>query len=235
MALARDHGGHREQGAGGRRSGSELGAIDTRLGDMDAVGRQRIEVEQRSPRPGARRDDGSGSREHLPLALAAQRHVDERDEPQASCLRDQHLGRRRRDEPVEQHERSVRDRADDCGETQRARARRATATSRRPRASARPSPPRRGRRRRAGRRRCLRSAEPDRRCLRGRRSGRPSQLSLVGRGRDMRLVQRDHETVELAGDVAEAFRPAGRRHPSELLRGRVHARRGSARRRDCGS
>ena len=42
------------------RARRELGGVDAGLGDVDAVGRQRVELEQDSPGPRAGGDDGGG-------------------------------------------------------------------------------------------------------------------------------------------------------------------------------
>ncbi len=57
MPLAGDHRRHREQCPGGRRSRREVGGVDAGLGDVDAVARQRVELQEDSSGPRARRDD----------------------------------------------------------------------------------------------------------------------------------------------------------------------------------
>ena len=120
MTLAGDHRSNREQRPGGCRPRRELGGIDPGLGDVDAVARQGVELQEGPPGPGAGGDDGRGSREDGPFSLPdttvrrvlTERHVHEDDEPQAPRLRGQHFRRGRSDEPVEQDERPVGDPAD---------------------------------------------------------------------------------------------------------------------------
>ena len=125
MPLVRGHGRDAQQRPAGRAPGREIGGVDGGLGDMHPVGRQRVELQQPAPCPGAGRDDGSGAREDRALPLAgvagltrrvAQRHVHEHDQPQPARLRHQHLGGRRGDQPVEQHDGVVGDLLDDAGE-----------------------------------------------------------------------------------------------------------------------
>ena len=81
--------------------GASSAASTPRLGDVHALARQRVQLEQAAAGPGARRDDGRGGREHRALALrrvvvalpAPERHVHEHDQPQPARLRHEHLGR----------------------------------------------------------------------------------------------------------------------------------------------
>ena len=136
MALVVCHRGDAQQRAAGVGPGRELGGVDGGLGDVHAVGGQRVQLEQPTPGPVAGRDDRGGSREHRALADAdvigvvsrravAERHVDEHDQPQPARLRHEHLGRRRRDQPVEQHDGAVRNPRQHAREGGEAPARRA--------------------------------------------------------------------------------------------------------------
>ena len=57
----------------GRRPRCERGGIDAGLGDVHAVARQRVQLQQRSSAPRARRDDGSGGREDRALPRRGRR------------------------------------------------------------------------------------------------------------------------------------------------------------------
>ena len=102
VPLAGDDCSDREQRPGRRRAGREVGGIGAGLGDVDAVARQRVELQERAPSPDARRDDRRRGRQHraLPLLHAcvrcavAERHVHEHDQAQAARLWGEHLGRR---------------------------------------------------------------------------------------------------------------------------------------------
>ena len=124
MALAGDHRRDAEQRSCGRRPRRERGGIDAGLGDMHPITGQRVQLQQRSSAPRARRDHRRRGREDCALPHAgvavcripAQRHVHERDETQPVRLGHQHLRSRRGDEPVEQREGAVGDVLDDAGE-----------------------------------------------------------------------------------------------------------------------
>ena len=67
-------GGHRrdaQQRPAGRAPGCEVGGVDGGLGDVHPLGRQGVQLEQRPPRPRARRDDCGGRREHRALPRAS--------------------------------------------------------------------------------------------------------------------------------------------------------------------
>ena len=125
MALVGGHRRDAEQRPAGRGAGCELGGVDARLGDVHPVARQRVQVQQPAPSPGAGCDDGSGDREHRAFPHPdivghavcrpmAQRHVDEHDQAQPARLRHHHLGGRRGDQPVEQNDGVVGDPPDDA-------------------------------------------------------------------------------------------------------------------------
>ena len=124
MALARNDRRDREQRPGGCGALRELGRVHAGLRNVDTVARQRVELEEGSSGPGAGRDDGRGGREHrsLPLADAfirrplTQGHVHEHDQPQAAGLRDEHLGGRRSDQPVDEDEAAITDPGEGIGE-----------------------------------------------------------------------------------------------------------------------
>ena len=140
-------------------------------------------------------DSAAHSRSRAPSAVAASPSgmCTQHDQPQPARLRHQHLGRRRGDQAVDQHDSAVGDRAELAAPAPRAPPRPGAATRRAPRARAPTSRPRPARRRPAGRRRCRRSAAPGRRCRPARRRARRSQRPLVAGPRDVRLVQRDRD------------------------------------------
>ncbi len=185
------------------RPGRELGGVDGGLGDVHAVGRQRVQLEQPAPGPRARRDDGGGGREHRALARP---RVAGRRRPgggRAACARARPAAagspaaRAPRAPPRRPARRAARRRRrGSAGRRRRARRttpRRVAASCRARRARAPTSRARRARGRPGGRRRCRRSAAPGRRCRRVRRRAPPSQRPLVARPGDVRLVQRDDQ------------------------------------------
>ena len=113
-------------------------------------------------------------------------------------LGNQHLGRRRGDQAVDQHDRAVGEPGDDPGESPLAAA---PGQGQEPGRRAPPPTSRRrpARRRPGGRRRCPRWAGPGRRGRPGPRRAPCSQRALVARPGDVRLVQRHGETVEPGG------------------------------------
>ena len=114
MALDGGHRRHAEQRLSCRGPGYDFGRIDPGLGDVHAVGRQSIQLQQPAPGPRAGSDHGGGGREDsafprpgiagavVPRAVA-QRHVYQHDHAQPVGLWHQHLGGRRCDQPVEKH------------------------------------------------------------------------------------------------------------------------------------
>ena len=157
VPLVGGHRGDAEQRPARRRPGREVGRVDAGLGDVDPVGRQRVQLQQPAAGPRAGRDDGGGGREDCAFPLPrlaravggramAQRHVHEHDQPQPARLRHQHPGCRRGDQAVEQHDGAVGDplrrrrrgrRTTPRRVAARSRARRARAPTSRPAASPR--------------------------------------------------------------------------------------------------
>ena len=180
VSLVRDHGGDAEQPAAAGSAGRLVVQVRAGTGDLHPLRREPVAVQQPLAGPRAGRHDGTRLREDGTFGLlgdgdAAEGHVHQDDKPQPGGLRHQDGSGGGRDQPVEQDEPAVRHGRDRPCQPGQGRRDRAGATGRARRAPARPSPPRRVRRRSAGHTCCRRSAGLRRRCRRGRRRGRSSR------------------------------------------------------------
>ena len=162
------------------RSRSRARRASTPGRDVHALGGQPVKLQQPPPGPDAGRDDAAAAAERrAPGARDLVGAVGGGREPSGMCtrttrrsrsrLRHEHLGGRRGDQAVEQHDGAIGDRRTTPARAAR-RGRVARARSRELRArSDRPAERARGRRRRGGHRCCPRWAGRDRRRRRARR------------------------------------------------------------------
>jgi hypothetical protein len=105
VPLAGRHRRDAQQRVARRRAHHRLGRVDARLGH---VGRHAVELPEPPPAPLARRDHRGRRLQDRALAGVGERHVHQHDLTQPLRVRQQHGGRRRRDQPVQQRDGAVR-------------------------------------------------------------------------------------------------------------------------------